>query len=348
MTSHLASSLASSRSNNSNPNNQTSSSKPTTDEAIVQNLFSKVAQIIVDARVISNSSSNSNNSNNSSSNKEKENSGVKSNKWFNLDTVDIDPLRGELKFWKTMIAQISSQSQQQQQQQQHTQMQPLILDIYLDISDLYSTSQHLVLKDEVSLRRHKVPHEYLVGSSMDPITGTSFDVKKKRILLESWQLTLLQPPPRSPPETPVMYKKCVMFFRSLYTHIRLLPSYRLHRRLAKTDRDQQQQPPFRIGYRLSSSRVLPVDEAGLGDTLLPAPTTTTQSSSFTMKQQHLQHRQQPTTTAATPSTDFRIQFRKPGNLNRNCLFTRHVPRGLRFHCIRSNASDCWRRFFSSR
>jgi hypothetical protein len=62
---------------------------------------------------------------------------------------------------------------------------PLIIDIYLDIGDLTPT-QLLLLKDEKSLRRQKIGAEML--KSLDP--GTGGVVKKRRILLESWQLTL--------------------------------------------------------------------------------------------------------------------------------------------------------------
>jgi hypothetical protein len=83
-----------------------------------------------------------------------------------------------------------------------------------------------------------------------------------------------------------MYKKCVMFFRSLYSFTRLLPAFRLFKRL-KTELalfQQNQQPspiqggvglggvgggaPLKIGYRLSTSRFMPLDEAGLGEFLL--------------------------------------------------------------------------------
>ncbi|KAJ3031932.1 UNVERIFIED_CONTAM: autophagy protein 13 [Siphonaria sp. JEL0065] len=247
-------SINSSRSNNSNQNPKEKGAS--TDEAIVQNLFSKTAQIVVQARI-------------DLKDKEKENG--KSNKWFNLDTPDIDPLRSELKFWKTLIGSLSNQQQQQQQQP----MMPLILDIYLDIADLDKTNQFLVLKDEVTLRRAKVPSDALMGSSMDPISGEVVRARKKRILLESWQLTLGQTPPRTntAPETAIMYKQCVIFFRSLYTHIRLLPAYRLSRRLSKLSTSNYTSTtanPLKIGYRLSASRVMPIDEAGLGDQLLAA------------------------------------------------------------------------------
>ncbi|KAJ3082362.1 autophagy protein 13, partial [Rhizoclosmatium hyalinum] len=235
--SNLGSSVASSLSANSN-----AAKTASTEEAIVVQLFSKAAQVVVQGRIDASSSN--------------PNSSSKTNKWvraqlvFNLETVEVDPLRSELKFWKSLIST------------QPTQLLPMILDVYLDVSHVHNSDQHLVLKDETSLRRQRISTDSLVGSSLDPITGASVAIKKNRILLESWQLTLLQPAPSFPPETAVMYKKCVMFFRSLYTHVRLLPAYRLFRRIKKPS-DSGTANLLKIGYRLSSSRVMPMDEAGL-------------------------------------------------------------------------------------
>ncbi|KAI8837046.1 autophagy-related protein 13-domain-containing protein [Chytridium lagenaria] len=55
-----------------------------------------------------------------------------------------------------------------------------------------------------------------------------------------------------------MYKKMVMFFRSLYAFTRLLPAYRLFRKLRKS-----KSGPLKIGYRLSTGRFNQPDEAGL-------------------------------------------------------------------------------------
>jgi hypothetical protein len=47
------------------------------------------------------------------------------------------------------------------------------------------------------------------------------------------------------PEPPVVYKKSIIFFRSLFAYMRLLPAYQLYRRLKK------QNHPLRIGFRVS-------------------------------------------------------------------------------------------------
>ncbi|KAJ3081836.1 autophagy protein 13 [Physocladia obscura] len=285
--------------NCNNTSNNTANAAPS-DVQIVQQLFAKAAGLIVAARTGSESESQS-----ASSAKLKPIS--KPNKWFNIESFDRDPLRSELKFWKSQLAALSPTNSQsfrqqpsQQQQQQQQQLQPFFLDIYLDISQLSGSSQSLVLKDEISTRRQRFPPSALVGQSVDPITGTIFDVKKQRILLESWQLTLLPHPPNSvtaPPEIPIMYKKCVIFIRALYSYLRLLPAHRLFRRLEKerlkqvaklgNNHDGEKIAPsnggaaetvvgkeanslgtspieLKMGYRLNNSRVSPVDEAGFG------------------------------------------------------------------------------------
>lgn len=52
-------------------------------------------------------------------------------------------------------------------------------------------------------------------------------------------------PPDPVPEPPVVYKKSIIFFRSLFAYMRLLPAYQLYRQLKK------QNHPLRIGFRVS-------------------------------------------------------------------------------------------------
>ncbi|KAJ3215553.1 autophagy protein 13 [Dinochytrium kinnereticum] len=165
---------------------------------------------------------------------------VKTNKWFNLETPDIEPLRTEMKQWRSMTSSASPPP-------------PLIIDLYLDLSEL-APNQILILKDEVTQRRKRIAPELLQVHDM----ATGALMKRKRVLLETWQLSMAHPIPVPAPEVPVMYKKMVMFFRSLYSFTRLLPAYRLFRKLRKSKGG-----PLKIGYRLSTGRVISPDEAGL-------------------------------------------------------------------------------------
>lgn len=57
---------------------------------------------------------------------------------------------------------------------------------------------------------------------------------------------------------PLVYKHCIALTRSLYSFVRLLPAYSLYRRMTK-----DKTGALGIGYRLSTSRVMPLEEAGL-------------------------------------------------------------------------------------
>lgn len=74
-------------------------------------------------------------------------------------------------------------------------------------------------------------------------------------------------PPDPIPEPPIVYKKSIIFFRSLYAYMRLLPAYHLYRRLRK------QNHPLKIGFRVSRGHnpeesILRDSEIGIGKLLL--------------------------------------------------------------------------------
>ncbi|KAJ3407998.1 hypothetical protein CcCBS67573_g00334 [Chytriomyces confervae] len=242
-----ASASSSAGSSNRNQANVNANASLSTDEQILAHFYGKFVQCVVQARCGT-----------SSENDAKQ----RPNRWFNLDVPEVEPTRSEVKFWKRLITM--------QQSQSLDQMQPLILDVYLDLAD---TSIHpnnnnpqrsfLVIKDGKTMRKQRVNPDLLVGVSIDPITGAEFGVRKKRILLESWQLTLLSPAPANPPDISVMYKNMIMFFRSLFLYTRLLPAYKLCKRYSKPDGMATPPSKLKLGYRLASSRVMPVDEAGL-------------------------------------------------------------------------------------
>ncbi|KAJ3047243.1 autophagy protein 13, partial [Rhizophlyctis rosea] len=209
-------------------------------EQIIQQFYSKAAQIIVQARWTPPNSGGDGGGDGVSAG-----GGVKvakkRNAWFNLETEDPTPLRDDLKPWK--LAALNTT----------TQPPPLIIDIYLDISNLDPASQTLILQDGVSQLRQRITQDELKGFERD---GTR--VVKRTILLETWQLTLSHPIPTQPLDPPLVYKRSAAFFRSLYSYVRLLPAHRLFRKL----RDREG-GALKIGYRLSSSRMMRVDEAGL-------------------------------------------------------------------------------------
>ncbi|KAI8845990.1 autophagy-related protein 13-domain-containing protein [Chytriomyces cf. hyalinus JEL632] len=228
-------------SSNRNQPNENPNTALSTDEQIVSNFYGKFVQCVVQARGQHSTGSGAT---------------QRPNRWFNLDTPEVEPLRSEVKYWKRLVSMHQSQPL--------NQMQPLILDIYLDLSDtsIYPNNNnpqpsYLVIKDEQTMRKQRINPDLLVGVSVDPITGSEFCVRKKRILLESWQLTLLSPRPTNPPDVSIIYRNMTMFFRSLFLYIRLLPVHKICKRYSK------QPSKLKVGYRLTSSRVMPLDEVGL-------------------------------------------------------------------------------------
>ncbi|KAH6576560.1 hypothetical protein BSLG_000363 [Batrachochytrium salamandrivorans] len=163
----------------------------------------------------------------------------KSNKWFNIELDDVEPLREEMRFWKQQIIGTA-------------QPLPLTLETYLDISDI-PLACHLLLRNSTSRKTLRIGKELLTG-----LDSVGRPIRKTKIILESWQLSLSHAIPTQPPDLPVVYKKSIVFFRSLYSMLRLMPAYRLCRKL-RTSKDL----PFSLMYRVSTSRASYHDDVGL-------------------------------------------------------------------------------------
>ncbi|KAG9301786.1 hypothetical protein G9A89_003333 [Geosiphon pyriformis] len=181
-------------------------------DQIVQNFYSKVAQIVTHSRLLQYdllSSTKATSNTNTSSSRQPTQQAKKTNRWFNLELEDSDVFKEDIKFWR-QAATTSS-----------VPPQPMVIEFFLDTKEL-AQNQILVLTDE-NLRKHKV--------DLQNLSGSYESVKKTNIMLESWELTLSHPLPDPPPDLPIVYKKSIAFFRSLYAYVRLMPTYRLFKRL---------------------------------------------------------------------------------------------------------------------
>ncbi|KAF9351162.1 autophagy protein 13 [Mortierella sp. AD094] len=150
----------------------------------------------------------------------------KTSKWFNLELEDLDIYKEDAKFWRAAAITDSPP--------------PMLVELLLDTSEL-SPNQMLVLVDDNN-RKNKID---ITGPSSTASTPLGQGRTRRNIILESWSLTLSNNPPDPAPEPPVVYKKSIIFFRSLFAYMRLLPAYQLYRRLRK------QNYPLKIGFRIS-------------------------------------------------------------------------------------------------
>ncbi|CAO3642403.1 unnamed protein product [Mucor fragilis] len=206
----------------SGPSTSSASTRNSKLDQIIQNFYTKTAQIIIQARCTPGHDARYG----KSINLKGSTTAKKMNKWFNIATEDAELLREDLKYWRTMAVQST----------EDREPPPMILDIYLDTSKL-SHNQSLVVADD-NLRWGCVELKTADAHHID------------RILVESWELTLKHPFPEHAVDLPNLYKRSIVFFRSLHSLTRLLPSYDLYRKLHKSNDAAH---PLSIGYRLSTS-----------------------------------------------------------------------------------------------
>ncbi|KAK9377900.1 autophagy-related protein 13-domain-containing protein [Lipomyces chichibuensis] len=182
---------------------------------VVQNFFSKAAQVIIQSRMLVNLvilPVNPVITDQTIIQK-------KINKWFNLEVDDMDTFRDELRLWKAADAALVTSS--------FASLPPLLIETVLDTRDLTANQTLVVLDDEG--QRWNVDAAAAAG-------GLRADVRRPEIVLERWRIEL---DPRSinalglPPELPVVYKKSIVLFRSLYAYVRLLPAWRFRKKLSK-------------------------------------------------------------------------------------------------------------------
>ncbi|CAG8502720.1 2799_t:CDS:10 [Ambispora gerdemannii] len=202
-------------------------------DQLVQNFYSKVAQIVTQSRLIQYDSLTSFNKGASPSRHANTLTTKKVNKWFNLELDDSNIYKEDIKFWHQAVTTSA------------TPPPPMIIEFFLDTREL-AQNQILILTDE-NLRRHKVDLQNLSRLSgnnnhKNGKTARSSATTTKNIMLESWQLTLSNSTLEFPPEVPITYKKSIAFFRSLYNFVRLLPAYRLFKRLRRMK--------LKVGHRI--------------------------------------------------------------------------------------------------
>ncbi|KAL2149310.1 hypothetical protein VTH82DRAFT_8658 [Thermothelomyces myriococcoides] len=134
--------------------------------------------------------------------------GKKADRWFGLETDEIEEFRDELRLYK-------------QSGSFENRPPPMIIETYIDASRLTS-SQNLVVVDENG-RRWDVLEALNSSQSSDQRRNTE-------VILERWRLELKCLPelPRDEfgPALPTVYKRSIVFIRSLFVMTRMMPCWK--------------------------------------------------------------------------------------------------------------------------
>ncbi|TVY40507.1 Autophagy-related protein [Lachnellula subtilissima] len=146
----------------------------------------------------------------------------KVNKWFQIETDDTTAFRDDLSIWRTSGGF-------------ENRPPPLILETYLDTSAL--TSRHsLVIVDDNGKRWDVL--EALNNSSGSSDGGSRIRKRNNEVVLERWRIELKGSPRERTYDfastLPTVYKKCIVFFRSLYATAKFTPAWKFAKALAKS------------------------------------------------------------------------------------------------------------------
>ncbi|KAI9826578.1 MAG: autophagy protein 13 [Thelocarpon impressellum] len=152
---------------------------------------------------------------------------------FNVEIDETDIFRDDWRLWKTCDAE------------EH-RPPPMIIETYLDTANL-TNSQSLVVIDDQGKRWNVV--DALNSSDSSGRTRS----KRTQVILERWIIELGESPVDQPPDLnavlPVVYKKSIVLFRSLYTYSKFLPAWKFSKRLAKL---RSNHGAFRVNCRILS------------------------------------------------------------------------------------------------
>ena len=155
------------------------------------------------------------------------------NKWFNIELDETDDYRDDIKRWRQVDVQIERPP-------------PLVIEIFLTTDNLHQ-GQRLVMLDEDG-KRWDV--QSALSSSYSNRNGKKRASDGEEVLLERWNIELGDAPTSVPTDLatvlPLVYKKSIVLFRSLYTYCNFLPAWKLSRKIGKS----RSTMAMKIGYRI--------------------------------------------------------------------------------------------------
>lgn len=139
---------------------------------------------------------------------------------FSIETDDTTAYRDELNLWRTCGGF-------------QARPPPLILETYLDTSSL-TRNQSLVIVDDNGKRWDVLESLNNSGSSDE---GANVRKRNTEVILERWKFEL-KGTPGEPYDfnsaLPTIYKKCIVFFRSLYSIAKFVPTWKFVKGLSKS------------------------------------------------------------------------------------------------------------------
>ncbi|KAJ9628353.1 autophagy protein 13 [Knufia peltigerae] len=156
------------------------------------------------------------------------------NRWFNLDVEETEDYKDHIKRWKTCDVEGNRPA-------------PLVIEIFLTTEPLQQ-GQRLVIVDEDGKR-------WDVQNTLSAAHNTSHSSQRRstdanEILLERWTIELGDANGPMPSDLatllPLVYKKSIVLFRSLYTYSNFLPAWKLARKVGKG----RAHMALKLGYRL--------------------------------------------------------------------------------------------------
>ncbi|KAK3070697.1 autophagy protein 13 [Teratosphaeriaceae sp. CCFEE 6253] len=191
---------------------------------------------------------------------------IKQDRWFNIVLDDTDALLEGLQEWKRPDLTFDRPP-------------PLVIEVYLDTARL-NQNQALVIADENG-KRWDVADALAGSADSSPRPTNKQGGKFCEVVLERWTIELGDEDAamgRNDP-LPNVYKKGVVLFRSLYTFLRFLPTWKLYRRLGRQLTNGG--GGLRVKYRIRQGGLaLPASRDALLTPLFPHNTTHQQQQYF--------------------------------------------------------------------
>lgn len=157
------------------------------------------------------------------------------NRWFNLDIDETDEYKDDIKRWKTCDVESNRPP-------------PLVIEIFVS-TDALQQGQRLVVIDDDG-KRWDVMNTLSTAESGPHGGGQRRFLETNEVILERWTIELGDATAPVPPDLamllPLVYKKSIVFFRSLYTYTNFLPAWKLSRKIGKG----RSTLGLKLGYRL--------------------------------------------------------------------------------------------------